>query len=492
MSATRREFLRRLAYASVAARTATLPLMSCGDGATAKFDALSRRLPGSVLRPGAEGYTTFTAPWNLRWTGKRAVAQAVVRATSAADVASTIRWATETNTPMVARSGGHSYTGYSTTEGVVVDVSLMNGVKFDESTKRVTLGGGVRNRDAYASLKDVSRTITHGRCYGVGVAGLVLGGGIGFNMRRFGLTCDQLVSTEMVLANGETVQASATENSDLFWAARGAGGGNFGIHTSFVFDTFPAEQITIFERTYANRVDEVLLTLLDVSREAPRALGLKFNVRVKRGPAGDNVISLQLLGQWAGPESDLRAFLAPLDAIAAPESSGYLRSEAYWEGQKSLSDEGEPEFMYERSRYVQKKLGADVVGVILDKLRAWPSTSTSATFKGFLTGGKISEVAPDATAFVHRRDWLLSTIDLGWTTNDAPEKVLASLEWLDGFHDAMGAHTSNESYQNFIDESQTDWQRAYHGANLEKLVDIKKKVDAKNVFSFPQSIPVSM
>ena len=488
---SRRSFLQGLASLGLVARGGALVLPACTDtAALPALDDLERRLPGKVLRPGAEGYAAFTSPWNLRWTGKRPVAQAVVRAASPADVSAALGWARDTSTPIVARSGGHSYSGYSTTAGVVIDVSSMTNVAFDSASNRATVGGGARNTNVYAELAKVKRTVTHGRCYQVGVAGLVLGGGVGFNMRRLGLTCDQLVATEVVLASGETVRANANENPDLYWAARGAGGGQFGIHTSFVLETHPAVDLAVFDLTFRTRVDALLPAMLEAAFDAPRALGLKFNLRVT-SVNGANTVVLNLLGQWAGPKADLDAWLAPLLAIAAPDPVvSFIKEVAYWDGQTLLSDAGAPELMYERSRYVIDRIPAAALTEILARLQRWPSTSAAASWKGFLTGGAIRDKQPADTAFVHRRDWLLSTSELNWTEKDDPARVLESLEWLDSLHEFTRGHSSNESYQNFIDDSQSDWPRSYHGANLERLVDVKRKYDPNNVFSFAQSVPL--
>jgi FAD/FMN-containing dehydrogenase len=490
---SRRRFLQSLASIGLVARAGLPVLTSCSSSSagTPALDDLAARLPGRVVRPGSAGFDDFTTPWNMRWIGKRPIASAVVRAESAADVASALRWAGETGTPIAARSGGHSYSGYSSTRGVIVDVSSMTAVTFDAASGQAVVGGGARNTHVYEALRAADRTVTHGRCYRVGVAGLVLGGGVGFNMRRLGLTCDQLVSTDVVLANGQVVRASAAEEPDLFWAARGAGGGNFGIHTSFTFQTAPAVDLAVFDRTYRTRVDELLAKLFEIALDPPRALGLKFNVRATPDGAGGVAVVLNILGQWAGPMADLQAWLASLDAIATADASvGFLGTVKYWDGQKVLSDDGLSEFMYERSHYVVDKLGADAVGAIMGRLRAWPSTSLQASWKGFLTGGAIRDVAPDATAFVHRRDWLLSTTEVNWAASDDPARVLDSLLWLDAFHEDMARFTIRESYQNFIDDSQADWQTSYYGANLPRLIALKRRLDPTNKFNYPQSIPL--
>lgn len=314
-------------------------------------------------------------------------------------------------------------------------------------------------------------------------------------MRRLGVTCDHLLSTDIVLADGRKLTCSATENEDLFWAVRGGGGGNFGIHTAFVLDTHPADNVTCFDITFVKGVEEGFRAMLAQARTAPRALGLKIYLRATR-ENGANVIVLQLLGQWAGPSAELDAWLAPIRAVASADPKrDRVETLPYWDAQAILSDEGLPQYAYERSRYVTDDLPESAIALIVERLKAWPGVGSSATWMSYLTGGAISDVAADATAFVHRGDWLLSTFNAIWAATDAaqdPDGVLAGLEWLDASHDALSAYTSAESYQNFVDPSQTDWKEAYYGGNLARLVDVKKKYDPTNTFHFEQSIPLTI
>jgi FAD/FMN-containing dehydrogenase len=155
----------------------------------------------------------------------------VARCANASDVAQSILWAREYTVPFVARCGGHSYAGYSTTPGLMIDLGLLNRIDFDPATRVATIGGGTLNSTLYPTLQKLGVTITHGRCPTVGVGGFFLGGGIGFNMRAHGLACDQLVGTQLVTADGQVRTVDPT--SDLFWACRGGAGGNFGVNTSF-------------------------------------------------------------------------------------------------------------------------------------------------------------------------------------------------------------------------------------------------------------------
>ena len=146
---------------------------------------------------------------------------------------------------IVPRSGGHSYGGYSSTSGVIVDVSRLNGVSLD-SVRRAVVGAGARLIDVYDGLWQHGRTVPAGSCPTVGIAGLALGGGVGLASRKYGLTCDNLLEATVVLANGTAVVANARQHPDLYWALRGGGGGNFGIVTRLVFRTHPVGQVATY------------------------------------------------------------------------------------------------------------------------------------------------------------------------------------------------------------------------------------------------------
>ncbi|HXR35535.1 MAG TPA: FAD-dependent oxidoreductase, partial [Candidatus Binataceae bacterium] len=213
-------------------------------------------------------------PNNLRYAS--VLPAGIVRCKSTTDAAQAILWSREFNVPLIARSGGHSYAGYSTTTGLMLDLSLMNRTSFDPSTGIVTVGGGVVNRDLYRALKEANVTITHGRCPSVGGAAFVLGGGVGFNMRRYGLACDQMLKTTLVDADGNVLTATPGENADLFWACRGAGGGNLGINTSLSLQTFPVQDLTVFRLAWNSNPQDLYAALVDALAAAPATLGSRL------------------------------------------------------------------------------------------------------------------------------------------------------------------------------------------------------------------------
>ena len=434
------------------------------------------------MQEGHPDFRRLAKPWNLNYAST--LPRAIARCASPEDVRTSLLWAASNGVPLAIRSGGHSYAGYSTTNGLLIDVSLMNEVGIPDGDGRVRMGGGARNANVYAGLRPVSRAITHGRCMAVGVAGLVLGGGIGFSQRRRGLTCDQLTETEIITAAGERLLCNERENPDLFWACRGGGGGNFGVNVSFTFQAFPVDVVTAFKLVWTDRLDEVLPAALDLLPATPDRLGCKLSVETT------TPLELELIGQLVGTEAELRALLAPL-YIGAPGKE-IISTLSYWDGQGILAEDDNDQYTHERSRYAFKPIPTEGAHLILDFLRKWPGTHDTAVWKMFLAGGAVASIAPEATAFVHRKALMLTTVDLDWTEEDDEATVARNEAWLNEFHAAMQPFTSDQSYQNFIDGAETDYLRAYYGANLERLVEVKRRYDPDNLFRFSQSIPLSL
>ena len=286
-------------------------------------------------------------------------------------------------------------------------------------------------------------------------------------------------------ADGRSGRCNARENADLFWACRGGGGGNFGINTSFTFQTVPAEDLAVFLLRWTENLDAILPAALELLPTTPDRFGAKLSVKVQPG----GKLTLDVLGKLTGTPADARRLLAPLRRLGRPSEETVLAM-PYWKGQNFLSEDGTPEYMHERSRYVYRPVGAAGSRLILDRLRRWPGTTAQAIWKGFLMGGAVARVAPDATAYVHRAAPLLSTVELNWHAEDSAATVAENEAWLDEFHEALREFTSDGCYQNFIDDAQRDHLHAYYGANLPRLVAVKRMVDPGNVFRYRQSIPV--
>ena len=441
-----------------------------------------------MLRPGDHGFRATALPNNLRYAS--ILPQGIAKCASATDVAQAILWSQQNDIALITRSGGHSYAGFSTTHSLMIDMTLINQAQFAPSSGIVTIGGGIRNVDLYSALQAAGATITHGRCIGVGGAGFLLGGGIGFNMRRYGLACDQVLSSELVTADGQILTLSATENPDLFWACRGGGGGNFGINTSFSLQTMPADDlITVFEIMWSGQSDAIYAALVHALQDAPPIMGNRVAASAVTPAqlARGQDVTITLLGQLAGTPAELADILAPVYQVAAPLSAD-IEQLAYWDAQLTFLDEpGPPDHYQERSSFFAAPPSAEAIEAAFSFLRAWPGTSESATFVLFQTGAQVNAVAPATTAFVHRDSNWLMTMALNWGDHDSRSTVQRNLEWQAGFYEAM-RNFSSGAYVNFCDPSLTTWQTDYYGANLSRLESIKAQVDPLQVFKFPQSI----
>ncbi|MHB8631054.1 MAG: FAD-binding oxidoreductase, partial [Candidatus Limnocylindria bacterium] len=200
------------------------------------WQALGARLRGTLVRTGDSAYDSARLLYNTRFDGLRP--QAIARCASVADVQACIEFARRNGIAIAARSGGHSYGGWSGGPGLVVDVAGLASIDVRGDT--AAIGAGVRLADAYAAVGARGRGIAAGSCPTVGIAGLTLGGGLGVLSRAWGLTCDSVVSVDLVTADGTVRTADAQRDPELFWALRGGGGGNFGIVTSFTLRTRPS------------------------------------------------------------------------------------------------------------------------------------------------------------------------------------------------------------------------------------------------------------
>jgi hypothetical protein len=452
---------------------------------------LASNLSGPLLRPGDFDFAKFAAPYNLRYAHTQP--RAIALCATSKDVATAILWCRELEVPFAVRSGGHSYAGYSTTRGLLIDLSPMRSVRFDPATGSARIGGGARNQDLYDALEKANAAITHGRCPAVGAAGFLLGGGIGFNMRERGLACDQLTASEIVTADGRILALGPNDNPDLFWACRGAGGGNFGINTAFTLQTFPAAPVTVFKLSWTARSpspEAVFARLMPALDGAPEGFGSRVSLRAvapaERAAGGD--VTIDLIGQLKGKRGELDDILGAAYAVGRPQQAD-IRETSYWDGQRFLEETDPPGYFQERSTFLVRPLDGAALGDAFHWLRRWPGTGAAADLRFFQTGGRINAVAPAATAFVHRDSRWIMDVGLNWTATDSPIAVWRNREWQDEFYRAMLRFSTRGAYQNFVDPSLANWQQAYYGANLARLRRIKGQVDPSGVFRFPQAIP---
>jgi FAD/FMN-containing dehydrogenase len=494
---SRRELLERSGRLALA-----LPLagpLAWAATPTGIFGELARRLQGDVVVRGDQGYDQARVLFNTRFDAVRP--RAVVFCESLEDVERTVHWARKHKVRIVPRSGGHSYGGYSTTSSVVVDVSRLNAISLD-AHGRAAIGAGARLIDVYDRLWQARRTVPAGTCPTVGMAGLALGGGIGFAARRFGLTCDNLLQATVVLANGRAVGCSSREHPDLYWALRGGGGGNFGIVTRLVFRTHRVGDVATYSLEWpwadARRV------VAAWQRLAPHAPDGLFSV-LNLSAAGGVAPRITSAGQFFGGADRLRALVQPLADAGAPTrftvtSRSYMDAARMWAGcsgtvaQCHLQPQGQlgRSTFKGKSDFVNRRKPLSARG-IEELVRQAEARQSAGPGRAIVLldsyGGAINRVPKAATAFVHR-DALFSLQYLAyWEMADPPSVAAANLRWLRRLRAAMHPFVSGYAYQNYIDPELQGWRHAYYGSNLARLVAVKRRYDPANAFRFHQSIP---
>jgi len=479
----RRQFLVGAAGGAILLR---LPPEAAGVSARALRE-LRSAVRGRVLVPRDSSRIVY----NRRFEGARP--DAVVLVESTADVAAVVRWADRFDVRVVARSGGHSYAGYSTTsDGVVIDLSRLRGVRV--SNGRATVGPGAQLIDVQRALTRRGLSVPSGSCPSVGIGGLTLGGGHGLAGRRFGLTSDNLVGARVVTADGRVRHVDAHTNEDLYWACRGGGGGNFGIVTSLTLKPHRAPGAAWFSLSWPwSQAEEALAAWQRFAPEAPPALTSIFSLGTTGGSGSPRVAAL---GQYFGELGALRRLVRPLTRVAGASlssgSSSYFSLVLRWagclDGGFAACHRSTRSSFFAKSDYFDERLGPRGRATMIDwieRRQRHPSLGSGALLLDAY-GGALNRPAADATAFVHR-DMLFSLQYLAYFSGGTAGR--ASRRWINGVWRALRPHASGEAYQNYIDPQLDGWQHAYYGTNLERLREIKKQVDPDFRFRFRQAIP---
>ncbi|HEV2342669.1 MAG TPA: FAD-binding oxidoreductase [Actinocrinis sp.] len=449
-----------------------------------EWQALRGLVEGELRLSGEPGYAQDRMPRNQRFAANRPAA--FLTAAHAGDVAAAVDWARTASVPLAVRGGGHSYAGYCVSTGLVLDLRNLVGVRFDPDTGLVTVGGGTPMKTVYAALRPYDVTIPLGNSDTVGIGGLTLGGGVTSISRAHGLTCDALVSTDVVLADATMVTASAREHQDLFWACRGGGGGNFGVNTSFTFQTRPAPAgstcLVLWPRPCAV---EVLAAAQEIMRTAPD--GFSARIGIARSPGGDTVVSM--VGHHLGPAAQLRDLIAPACAVAPPVRAD-IEDRNFWDAATYLHHSSAGGAFAVKTRCTPHAIDDAGLATLVRAVDKWPGSENpdGAGAALFAWGGAISRVPVADTAFPHRDTRFLLSLDTSWTQADSPETVRANLKWLSALHAESGEFAPDASYVNFTDPDLADWRRAYYGTNADRLAEVKRRYDPDRFFAFPQAV----
>ena len=440
-----------------------------------------------TLSPGDPGYDETRRIWNGAIDRRPSL---IVRARNADDVRWAVLHARDRDLEIAVRGGGHSAAGHSVTDGgLMIDLSPMKHVDVDPVTRRARVEPGVLLGELDRATQEHGLAVPAGTVSHTGVAGLTRGGGIGWLMRKHGLTIDNLLEVEIVTAEGDVVRANADEEPELFWGVRGAGP-NLGVVTSFEFQLHPVGPLVAggpllfpFEQAA-----EVLARLHAVQGELHSELGLAaVLLTVPPAPTFPPELHgrrmLAIVPAWAGDLEHVDRALAPIRALGEPVLDGF--GPIPWLALQSMLDQTAPHGLHQRNFAEHlDSLGTDAVDGLLagfDEV-THPMAHVALT----LLGGAVEQVAPTATAFPHRDGaWVAWTIGM-WRPEEDPEP---HERWIASMRDALRPHAAGGVYVNAIGADEPNARvRAAFGPNWARLLQLKRAWDPENVFRLNANI----
>lgn len=436
----------------------------------------------TIVIPQDKDFEKFQTSYNKR-TVKTPLVRVLCKNTDA--VIKALDWAQQNNIPIASRCGGHSYEGFSQTQGLVIDTRLMNSIDLSSDRETVTVGGGTSLGSIYLNIGEKQRAIAAGSCPTVGVSGHTLGGGYGLLSRPFGLACDNVLQFEMVTADRQLITASSRSNQDLNWALRGGGGGSFGVITRMQIKTHKVQSTLVFGYSWSLTQDKAHVFMKIWQNLAPQfSNNITSLLKVSKDKIGN--FNIRMIGQSVGDELELNKALKTFINIASPSKS-YIRKLSFLDGFKNFgggNTEYPSVYMKAKSDYLTQVMSDQGLNVFLTQL----PLGIAVMFDCY--GGAINNLKNTDTAFAHRESTLCSMqYYREWSHAADSEKNIAGMR---KFYDQLRPFVSGYSYVNYCDLDVKNYGKAYWGNNFEQLVQIKQKYDPRNVFSHAQSIPVKI
>jgi FAD/FMN-containing dehydrogenase len=449
-------------------------------------DALRSRFRGPIVARGDPEYENVRRIWNAAIEKRPAL---FARCTGTADVIVALRFARERDLGIAVRAGGHNVAGTALSDGgLVIDLQLMKGIRVDPERRTLLAQPGLRLGDVDHETQAFGLALVSGINSETGLAGLALGGGIGWQMRKHGLTIDHLAAADVVTAEGELVKASAEQNPDLFWAIRG-GGGNFGIVTAFEFDLVPIGPavhggVVLYP---AERARDVLRAYRDWAADAPAEVTTILALRRNAFPwapaetRGRPIIGVGAL--YAGPAEEGERALAPLHRLG-PVLASSVQTRLFTQHQ-SMLDASAPagRLYYWKSHYLPALTDAavDVIAAY-----AWRFASPVSFALLSQMGGAIRRRSDEETAFTGRDAEF--TINLNCAATE-PELYERDQSWVREWFEALEPHSTGGVYVNFMGEEGSERVRAAYGpAKYRRLAELKAIYDPHNLLRVNQNI----
>lgn len=451
--------------------------------------ALQRAIQGVVIRPGDAAYDPVRTVWNAMIHRRPAI---IVRCVGTRDVAPAVAFARDHGFEIAVRGGGHNITGNAVCDGgVMIDLSPMIGVSVDAQQRRALVDPGATLHHLDTATQAHGLATPVGINSTTGIAGLTLGGGFGWLTRKFGMTIDNLLSADVVTADGRRRHASAHENADLFWAIRG-GGGNFGIVTRFEFAlhpvgpsvvaglmVFPFDQAKAVLTQYSEYVQSAPddLNVWIVLRQAPPLPFVPASVH------GREVVVLAVF--YAGELDKADAAIKPLRQFGTSHWE-HLDSQPYVSWQQAFDPLLTPGARNYWKSHNFTQINDAAIDCMIEFAGCLPS-SQSEIFVGLVAGAP-NRVPPSATAFFHRDARFVMNVHARWNTDAADERCI---DWARSFFKASAPHASRGAYVNFMTADERRRVAPAYGDNYERLVQIKRTFDPDNTFHLNQNIPSS-
>jgi FAD/FMN-containing dehydrogenase len=453
--------------------------------ASASMGQLQERVAGQVIAAGDTGYDEARVVYNAMIDRRP---RAVVRCTGVDDVRASVIYAREHGLDIAVRGGSHSVPGFGTVDdGIVIDLSGMRGVSVNPSARTARAEGGATWTDFNDATGAHGLATTGGVVSTTGVGGLTLGGGIGYLARSLGLSCDNLISAEVVTADGMRTIVSETEHPDLFWALRG-GGGNFGVVTAFEFRLSPVSTIyggpIFFER---ENIPDVLRFYREFIADAPEQYGgfPAFQIApplpfIPENRVGEPFIAI--VNCWAGPQDQGERIVNEVRSIATPvaEMIGPMPYPAINSAFDALVPPGLQH--YWKANFVTELTDAMIDAHVVHGPKV-PAVNSAVHI--YPINGACHRVAPDATAFAYR-DANFATVIAGMWPDPADNE--ANIRWVRDYYEATAPLSEDGGYVNFMAGDDQGRIQANYRGNYQRLVEVKRRYDPDNLFHLNQNI----
>ncbi|MGQ4615507.1 FAD-binding protein [Nocardia sp. R7R-8] len=445
-------------------------------------------LTGDIVRPGDASYTEARLGWDQLFSHYPLV---IVFARNTEDVVNALTWARQHDIALRVRSGRHALEGWSNVDnGIVIDVSGLKSVRIDPDTRIATVGAGITQLEAVTALAKQNLAATTGSEGSVSLAGATLGGGLGPLNRSFGMACDSLTGAEVVVASGhdcaEVITVDSQHHSDLLWALRGAGNGNFGIVTQLTYTVHPLDHLASVQATWDGLGD----------------LNGIFEAWQRTVPSADSRLGSELeihksqimLSGWLveGEAAQAREMLAPILSVGTPDVTVRVGNWGDIFGGSQIPLAQEPANWKFFSQFAKQRFPKAAIDIIGDFMRNAPSEDSNYFVDAF--GGAIEKEPTGGTAFAHRDALFYGEIGAAWGTRSSQPGVGDPLTaqaqaWTAEFSQALRPYVDG-AYVNVPNVGMQRWEPAYWGSeHFERLREIKAKYDPHNVFQYEQSIP---